>query len=274
MTTYSTVVTLDNLNTVYKDLRDRIGKIGNVYHVKGSKYWSDILSIKANSGDDKSKYIVAGDVFNLILSGNTDTSETPYDYSGDDERLKYAGTNLICIKDVIENISSSNWTTYFEVLEGMLEEATDDTAGVIKLGGNVTTDLVTTTGDETVSNVGVVRRGLKLTSGNTQGPIDATSEFDIDKQDAKESKSHTGHQAYIDIPVATASTYGVVTNQSQTIGGAKTFNSGVTINGQLSASGDIQLTNNFKVVANGLSVKTITLDGVTISANNGVITFS
>lgn len=268
MATYSTVVTLDNLNTVYKDLRDRIGKIGNVYHVKGSKYWSDILSIKANSGDDKSKYIVAGDVFNLILSGNTDTSETSYDYSGDDERLKYAGTNLICIKDVIENISSSNWTTYFEVLEGMLEEATDDTAGVIKLGGNVTTTLTTTTGDEVVGNVGVVRRGLKLTSESTRGPKDDTSDFDIDNQNAKESKSHKGHQAYIDIPVATTSTYGVVTNQAQEIGGDK------TLNGALSVAGQLNLKGNDPVVTNSIQASKIVLDGVTISASNGVITFA
>jgi hypothetical protein len=268
MATYSTVVTLDNLNTVYKDLRDRIGKIGNVYHVKGSKYWSDILSIKANDGDDKSKHIVAGDVFNLILSGNTDTSETPYDYSGDDERLKYAGTNLICTEDVTVDISSSNWTTYFEVLEGMLEEATDDTAGVIKLGGNVTTTLTTTTGDETVGNVGVVRRGLKLTSGNIEDLADVTSDFDIDKQDAKESKSHTGHQAYIDIPVATASTYGVVTNQSQTIGGAKTFNS------DLSVAGQLNLTGNFETTVNGINAQSIKVGDVTITASNGVITFA
>lgn len=274
MATYSTVVTLDNLNTVYKDLRDRIGKIGNVYHVKGSKYWSDILSIKANSGDDKSKHIVAGDVFNLILSGNTDTSEPPYDYSGDDERLKYAGTNLICIKDITENISSSNWTTYFEVLEGMLEEATDDTAGVIKLGGNVTTDPTTVTGDETVSNVGVVRRGLKLTSGNIEGLTDDDPSLTKDKStsnytgDSEEASSHKGHQAYIDIPVATASTYGVVTNQSQTIGGAKTFNSNLSVAGQLN------LTGNFETTVNGINAQSIKVGDVTITASNGVITFA
>ena len=259
MATYSTVVTLDNLNAVYQDLRKRIGNIGNIYHVQGSKTWDEFKKLAS---------CTSGYVYNIVLAGDSTDSM--------DSRI-HAGTNILC-KNTFSNVtlSEDNWENYFEVLDGMLEEATEDTAGVIKLGGtsNFETGASTTSGEtyktsKGTSTSGVVRRALKLTEGT-----DSVNNTGDQPDNKGETKSHTGHQAYIDIPVATASTYGVVTNQSQTIGGAKTFNSGVTINGQLSASGDIQLTNNFKVVANGLSVKTITLDGVTISANNGVITFA
>lgn len=124
--------------------------------------------------------------------------------------------------------------------------------------------------------MGVVRRGLKLTSENeqdlsgdtTSADLDSSSKFDINKQDAKESKSHTGHQAYIDIPVATASTYGVITNQTQTIGGAKNFNSNLSVAGQLN------LTGNFETTVNGINAQSIKVGDVTITASNGVITFS
>ena len=250
MATYSTVVTLDNLNTVYKDLRDRIGKIGNVYHVKGSKYWSDILSIKANSGDDKSKYIVAGDVFNLILSGNTDTSKTPYDYSGDDERFKN-GANVYCKTAFTSPISEAKWNDYWEVLDAGLEEATDEAVGLIKTGSQIKSESDISTGN--------IVAGLKKREGGGK-TTDSTGSHD--------------HQTYVEIPVATTSTYGVVTNQAQEIGGDKTLNGALSVAGQLTVAGQLNLKGNDPVVTNSIQASKIVLDGVTISASSGVITFA
>ena len=238
MATYSTVVTLDNLNTVYQDLRKRIGNIGNIYHVQGSKTWAEFKKLTS---------CTQGYVYNIVLAGDSTDST--------DSRI-HAGTNIICVKTFSGvTLTDDNWENYFEVLDGMLEEATNDTSGVIKLGGGLDTGATASTGS--------VTRGLKLTTGT-----DSVNNTDGQPDNKGETKSHTGHQAYIDIPVATASTYGVVTNQSQTIGGAKTFNS------DLSVAGQLNLTGNFETTVNGINAQSIKVGDVTITASNGVITFA
>ena len=254
MATYSTVVTLDNLNKVYQDLRKRIGNIGNIYHVQGSKTWAEFKKLTS---------CTSGYVYNIVLVGDSTDST--------DSRI-HAGTNILC-KNTFSNVtlSEDNWENYFEVLDGMLEEATEDTAGVIKLGGTSTNfeTIASTTSGETyktskgTSVSGVVRRALKLTEGT-----DSVNNTGDQPDNKGEIKSHTGHQAYIDIPVATTSTYGVITNQAQEIGGDK------TLNGTLSVAGQLNLKGNDPVVTNSIQASKIVLDGVTISASDGVITFA
>ena len=251
MATYSTVVTLDNLNTVYKDLRDRIGSISNIYHVKGNIYWSDLLKLY---GEDK---VSIGTVYNLVIDA---FHSGPKQYELKDGEYKeleaydarfYNGINVLCIKVPTNDLTSTvyDWETYWQVLDSFLEEATDTSVGVIKTGSNIKTAADTKLGNAG----GNVELGLKLYSST-----DTSSETD----------SAHDHRAYIEIPVATTSTYGVVTNQAQEIGGDK------TLNGALSVAGQLNLKGNDPVVTNSIQASKIVLDGVTISASNGVITFA
>lgn len=228
--TYSSLVTLDNLNTVYKDLRDRIGKIGNIYHIKGNITWANLLALTAAS---------EGDVYNLII--NTDNPGRD-----GDGRFKN-GANVYCKKAFSSKLSNETWDTYWEVLDAGLEEATDDNVGLIKTGSTIKSS-------SSISEGNIVA-GLKKRDGTTSSTSDNTG------------TSHD-HQTYVEVPIATASTYGVITNQTQTIGGAKNFNSNLSVAGQLN------LTGNFETTVNGINAQSIKVGDVTITASNGVITFS
>lgn len=237
----STPITLENLNTVYQDLRRRISSIGNVYHVKGTTYWSGIKTL--DSAD-------SGDVYNIKIDNEHPTP-------AGDERF-YNGVNIYCKQAFSTSITDfdTKWGEYWEVLEGMLEEATTDTAGVIKLGGEEND----TKNADVKEGTGIkVVRGLKLTTnGSSSKPSESS----------KDTPGHEGHQAYIDIPLATSDTYGVVSTNSQNFSGAKTFNDQVSIKGTLNLSEDSE------VVVNSLQANSILLGGVKITAQNGVITFS
>lgn len=230
--TLSTPVTLDNLNTVYQDLRKRIGSIGNIYHVLGTLYWSDILALSSAK---------TGDVYNVKIDA---------DHPGPDARF-YNGVNVYCKSEFNTKISSAKWAEHWEVLEGMLEEATNDTAGVIKLGTNLDSE-----NSETLDLLASkpVIRGVKLTEGSFSNEEEYTS--------------HTDHRAYVDIPLASANTYGLMTTTSQNIAGAKTFTNGVEVKGKLN------LTGNYALTANSLEVNSIRLGDVIISTTNGVVSFT
>ena len=228
MATYSTVVTLDNLNKVYKDLRDRIGKIGNIYHIQGNITWEGLKALESAK---------EGYVYNLIVNTSNPGPEG-------DERFKN-GANVYCKTAFTSPISEAKWNDYWEVLDAGLEEATDEAVGLIKTGSQIKSESNISTGN-------IVAGLKKREGGNTT--TDSTGSHD--------------HQTYVEIPVATTSTYGVVTNQAQEIGGDK------TLNGALSVAGQLNLKGNDPVVTNSIQASKIVLDGVTISASNGVITFA
>lgn len=243
-TIISTPVTLDNLNKVYRDLRHRIGSIGNIYHPQGTLTWASIIALTG---------VNQGDVYNVKIDDN---NPGPYIFDSEgkktdelDQRF-YNGVNIYCKSSITENaIEESQWEAYWEVLEGMLEEATPSTAGVVKLGS---TNQDTKAGDVTNETL-LINRGLKLS--------EPTGDHDGEK--------YTNHQAYVDIPVASKETYGVITNQDQAFAGPKTFNGDLTVYGNLSLKQDAE------VSMNSLTANTIILgNSVKITAADGIISFT
>ncbi len=226
----SPVVTLDGLNTVYRKLSDRIKMLGNVYHVKGNKTWAELMALTSAK---------QGDVYNII-NGVKDTADSNRPVS------VYAGCNVVCKKDITAAIKSDNWYEYWDVFEGMLEEATNNTPGVIKLGTNLDTK------DAGVANdTSEIVRGLKLSG---------TGEH-VDSTDAGNN-----HQAHITIPVASESTYGVVTTGAQILKGSK------QLKGDLAIEGAVSIKNN-NVTVNKLKAGTVQIGNVTISETNGSLSF-
>lgn len=223
----SPVVTLDGLNTVYKQLSNRIKKLGNVYHVKGNKTWAELMALTA---------AVAGDVYNIIDS--TDDKTRPI--------TVYSGCNVVCKQKISAKINADEWYDYWDVFEGVLEEATDTTPGVIKLGTDLDTKETTVTNTTTE-----VVRGLKLTGANGKH---------------QDSNSGNNHQAHITIPVASESTYGVVTTGAQILKGSK------QLKGDLAVEGAVSIKNN-NVTVNKLKAGTVQIGNVTISETNGSLSF-
>lgn len=222
----SPLITLENLNTVYADVRTRIDELGHIYHSKGTITWEDLMNLESAE---------QGDVYNLT---SDDESEFP------NEDI-HNGSNASCIQTFTSKIDPNEWERYWTILVGVLDTASDNTHGVIKTGSNIKSDPNIVSGE--------ITSGLKLASASTSLPNGETAEE---------------CQTYVSIPVATNDTYGVVTNQAQEIGGAKTFKSDVAIDGKLS------LDNTEVQSINKLQASSIQLGNIIITANGSKLTFS
>lgn len=241
----SQLITLDNLNQVYRDVRERIDSLGHIYHVKGSITLAGLEAFDATSTISFKQ----GDVYNVSVPEDKDTDNpdpiNPNDQIDRDQIVD--GTNIVCKRDYSLNSRPADWefNAYWEVLSGMLEEATDDTLGVIQLGSGIVSDEDT--------NTGSVYRGLNLYHEGTSSEAKAAHAKD--------------HQAYITMPIASATTYGVVSTGEQVLAGNKTFNSDVAFKGKVS----IENTNVQKI--NKLTTSIIQLGGIKITTQDNKIIF-
>lgn len=237
------LVTLKGLNTVYKDVRDRLSKLSTVYHAKGNLEWASLLDHTSSVYTDGT--ITSNDVYNL--------TEVPADLSDNTSRVDiYNNINVKVTDELVKEITEGTFTSditietfdkYWTILGGIFEEATDEVPGLIKTG---------MTGVDTPEDPSLttsVSRGLKLT-------------------DSSISESHdTSHQAYVDIPIASDSTYGLLNTGAQKIKGDK------SLEGSLSV--DTLEVGNSPTVINNLNVSTsFKIGSISISENDGVLTFS
>lgn len=225
----SPVVTLDGLNTVYRQLSDRIKKLGNVYHVKGNKTWAELMALTTST---------EGDVYNIIDGADDKTRPVAV----------YSGCNVVCKQKISAKINVDEWYKYWDVFEGILEEATDATPGVVKLG----TKLDTKEADVKNDTSSVVR-GLKLTGLSDKDHVDSAD-------------SSNTHQAYVDIPVASESTYGVVTTGTQILKGSKQLKGNLTVDGVVSVK-------NNNLAVNKMQAGTMQIGHVLITETNGALSF-
>ena len=181
--TYSNVVTLETLNTVYADIIERITAVTGVWDVKGDISWSSLMNLTSANG---------GDIWNI-----TDDTGAPASVK--------IGSNVACKKAFISKIDPSKWDTYWMITSGVYDIAKNNKAGLIKIGS----DIVPAAGT-TASSVNI---GLSLTS-----------------------TSNNPNQAYINIPIASPNTYGLVNTTAQSFAGDKTFTGNVNINGTLTGT--------------------------------------
>lgn len=242
----SQLITLANLNQVYRDVRERIDSLGHIYHVKGSITLAELEAFDATSTISFKQ----GDVYNVSVPDDKDTDNpdpiNPNDQIDRDQIVD--GTNIVCKRAYNLNSKPADWefNAYWEVLSGMLDEAADDTLGVIRLGSKIAS------GENT--NTGNVYRGLNLYH-------ESTSPSEVGAAKAKE------HQAYITMPIASATTYGVVSIGEQVLAGNKTFNSDVAFKGEVS----IENTNVQKI--NKLTTNSIQLGNIEISTEGSKVIF-
>ena len=221
-------VTLKGVNQIYSDLRHRISNIGTIYHVKGSKTWSQLMAlVKADQGD----------VYNLMVPEGTQPSNPDYP---PDARMQ-DGSNIICIRSFSSAINPADWASYWDVAGGLIEVATEDTAGVIKLGNNITDDTQTMADVTTTTAV----RGLKLDAND---------------------------KAFVEIPVANkigdTYTYGLINTGNQIMKGTK------TLNGDFNVTGNVEYSNTQQGTINNLVCGTLKMGNVVVTGANGVITFT
>lgn len=242
----SQLITLANLNQVYKDVRERIDSLGHIYHVKGSITLEGLEAFDAIS----TVSFKQGDVYNVSVPDDKGTDNpdpiNPNDTIDRDQIVD--GTNIVCKKDYSLNSRPADWefNAYWEVLSGMLEEAADDTLGVIQLGSKIASDENTNTGN--------VYRGLNLYH-------ESTSPSEV--RDAKAEE----HQAYITMPIASDTTYGVVSTGAQVLAGNKTFNSDVVF------KGNVTIPDTNVQIINKLTTGSIQLGNIEISARGDKIIF-
>lgn len=233
----SPVVTLDGLNTVYRQLSDRIKKLGNVYHVKGNKTWAELMALTTS---------IEGDVYNIIDNADSAADKTR-------PVTVYSGCNVVCKQRISAKINADEWYKYWDVFEGVLEEATDATPGVIKLGTKLDTKEA-----GVKEGVDTIVRGLKLTGLYKPGH---KNEGHVDSEDSSNT-----HQAYVDIPIASESTYGVLTTGAQFLKGSKQLKGNLTVDGVMSVK-------NNNLVANKMQASTMQIGHVLITETNGALSF-
>lgn len=242
----SQLITLDNLNQVYRDVRERIDSLGHIYHVKGSITLAGLEAFDATSTISFKQ----GDVYNVSAPEDKDTDNpdpiNPNDQIDRDQIVD--GTNIVCKRDYNLNSRPADWefNAYWEVLSGMLDEAADDTLGVIRLGSKIASDKNT--------NIGNVYRGLNLYH-------ERTSPSEVGAAKAEE------HQAYITMPIASKETYGVVSTGLQELAGNKIFNSDVIF------EGNVTIPNTNVQQISKLTVNSIELNGIEITARDNKIIF-
>lgn len=247
----SQLITLANLNQVYRDVRERIDSLGHIYHVKGSITLAGLEAFDATSTISFKQ----GDVYNVSVPNDKNTKDpinnpdpiNPNDTIDRDQIVD--GTNIVCKRDYSLNSRPADWefNAYWEVLSGMLEEATDDTLGVIQLGSEIASKGNT--------NAGNVYRGLNLYHKNTS------------PSEAKAAGAEE-HQAYVTMPIASATTYGVVSTGEQVLAGNKKFNSDVSFEGQVTI-----IPNDNVQIINKLTTNSIQLGNIEITTQDNRIIF-
>ena len=242
----SQLITLANLNQVYRDVRERIDSLGHIYRVKGSITLAGLEAFDATSTISFKQ----GDVYNVSVPEDKDTDNpdpiNPNDQIDRDQIVD--GTNIVCKRDYSLNSRPADWefNAYWEVLSGMLDEAADDTLGVIRLGSKIASDKNTNTGD--------VYRGVNLYH-------ESTSPSEVGAAKAKE------HQAYITMPIASKETYGVVSTGPQELAGNKIFNSDVIF------EGNVTIPNTNVQQISKLTTNSIQLGNIEISTEGSKVIF-
>ncbi len=247
------LVTLKGLNTVYKDVRKRISQLGAIYHVKGNLEWKDLIDATSTlytaKNDDGTTGVKEGDVYNLVGIPE-DIIENKSTYPD-----LYNNVNIIALQNITSTtddigVTDKNFRKYWNILGSVFDEATDTIPGVIKTGSTLDTEE-----SEVESSTETIKRGLKLNDSS-----------DSDSYGEEGEVQNCSHQAYIDIPIASETTYGVLNTTSQTLQGNKTLKGSLTV--------DSLEVGNETVIMNKLNTNTLVLGGITITANNGVLTFS
>lgn len=234
----SQLITLANLNQVYRDVRERIDRLGNIYHAQGSLTWDGLMKLD--------KVVDSNAVYNITVDAGILPGKYPDDLNSTPVEEIVNGTNVLCKQTFTSPIDPDKWAEYWDVLGGVLEEASDTNMGVIQLGSEIASKGNTNTGD--------VYRGVNLYHPSTSVP----KEEDI---------KATPHQAYVTMPIASDTTYGVVSTGEQVLAGNKTFNSDVAFKGEVS----IENTNVQKI--NKLTTSIIQLGGIEITAQDNKIIF-
>lgn len=234
----SQLITLANLNQVYRDVRERIDRLGNIYHAQGSQTWDGLMKL--------GKVEESNVVYNITLDSDIQPGKYPEDPRSTPVEEIVNGTNVLCIQPFTSPIDPNKWSEYWDVLGGVLEEASDTNPGVIQLGSGIASKENTNTGD--------VYRGVNLYHPGLSIPEAA----DIGAE---------SHQAYITMPIASAETYGVVSTGEQVLAGNKTFNSDVAFKGEVS----IENTNVQKI--NKLTTNSIQLGTIEISTEGSKVIF-
>lgn len=234
----SQLITLDNLNQVYRDVRERIDRLGNIYHAQGSLTWADLMKLDKVEGSNV--------VYNITLDSGVQPGNYPKDSKSTPVEEIVNGTNVLCIQTFTSPIDPNKWSEYWDVLGGVLEEASDTNMGVIQLGSEIASKENTNTGD--------VYRGLNLYRPSSSVPEEA----DIRAKP---------HQAYITMPIASKETYGVVSTGPQELAGNKIFNSDVIF------EGNVTIPNTNVQQINKLAVNSIELNGIKITAQDNKIIF-
>ena len=249
---YSTIATIDNLNTVYSDIRHRIDALGDVYSVKGSLKFSEL--------DTVLKKAIPGDVYNII---EVPTENTTFSN----------GDNVVCI----ENNSVKSWAK----LGGVYELATNDTAGLVFLGENKDFD------DTEANKVGHVEFGLNMGTIGISESVDGKTHktyvkvpfANKDKYGlvSTEAQTFAGNKTFDGkVIVGNNTTKTTIANNSITVGEKGDTSTGtLTINGGVTADNSSflgNLTVNNTTTTQNLSVNTNTDGTVGNITVNGTAT--
>lgn len=235
----SQLITLANLNQVYRDVRERIDRLGNIYHAQGSLTWDGLMKLD--------KVVDSNAVYNITVDAGILPGKYPDDLNSTPVEEIVNGTNVLCKQTFTSPIDPNKWSEYWDVLGGVLEEASDTNMGVIQLGSKIASNENTNTGD--------VYRGLNLYH-------ESTSPSEVGAAKAQE------HQAYITMPIASATTYGVVSTGEQVLAGNKKFNSDVSFEGRVTI-----IPNDNVQIINKLTTNSIQLGNIEITTQDNRIIF-
>lgn len=235
----SQLITLANLNQVYRDVRERIDRLGNIYHAQGSLTWDGLMKLD--------KVVDSNAVYNIMVDAGILPGKYPDDLNSTPVEEIVNGTNVLCKQTFTSPIDPNKWAEYWDVLGGVLEEASDTNMGVIQLGSKIASKENTNTGN--------VYRGLNLYH-------ESTSPSEVGAPKAQE------HQAYITMPIASATTYGVVSIGEQVLAGNKKFNSDVSFEGRVTI-----IPNDNVQIINKLTTNSIQLGNIEITTQDNRIIF-
>ena len=228
-----------NLESTRSNLQGQIDTLKAIYTVRGAVTWAELLALTSAA---------VNDVYILTTGGSTPMPSS-----------LHAGDNLLCTQAFSSVITPADWADYWTSIGGLNNIASSTSAGILKVD-------ISSLDTTNASGLTSVDRHLKIDQETDAG--------------------------YVTIPAANTSTYGVVTTDAQTFAGNKTFQNNVTVTGNLgggnaSFSGVASFNNSvafhgnvsFLDNANLTTVNTFTtqelvVGGITISSENGVISFS
>ena len=255
----SQLITLDNLNTVYGDIRDRIDALGDVYSPKGSRSCKELNALL---GDET---LVQGHVYNVIVNEDNPAESLP----GIIETLK-DGDNVVCIVTA----EGKKWAK----LGGIYELANNNVAGLVFLGEG--TDFT----NDDANTAGYAELGLNMGSvGEVESDIGIAHKTYVKVPFASEAtyglvstekQSFSGEKLFLN-------NIDVINNSSITVkdGGINTSisarsisvgNGGETCTGVLNVSGNVSAVESSlgKITAGETNVGTLTLRDATGKPSN------